>query len=113
MCFGRPWPPSARSKPPRSSAKPADGASSPARPAALLHRRHTRTESVTGTGEATASPRPEILQRRQKDDTLLLMRVGAGDDGGAGLGLAAVAWQVRHTGRDIEEVASLDRHILA
>src|ERR1700730_9818746 len=48
------------------------------------------------------------LEVREEDDALLLVGVGAGDDGGAVLGGAGVVGEVGHVGGDVEEVGGFD-----
>src|SRR5690606_31137696 len=54
-----------------------------------------------------------LIQLRQQHDALLLVRVGAGDDGDARLGLTAVGRQVRDACRDVDEVARAGDDVLA
>jgi len=46
---------------------------------------------------------------QQQDDALLLVGIGARNDGGAGLGRADVVGNVRHIGGDADEVAGAAR----
>ena len=52
------------------------------------------------------------IQLRQQPDALLLVGVGAGDDDGAGFGLAGIVGKVGHAGWDIDEIAAVDAHVL-
>jgi len=49
---------------------------------------------------------------RQQDDALLFVGVGARDEGDASFGRAGVVGQVGHVGRNVDEIARIDLHVL-
>src|SRR5215469_395256 len=53
-------------------------------------------------------PRVDGFEFGKEDDALLLVGVGAGDDGGDGFGSAGVVGEVGDVGGDVEEVAGAD-----
>ena len=56
--------------------------------------------------EYRASPVVNPIQFRQEPDAFLFIRVGTGNDGDAGLGLAGIVGKVGPAGRDVDEIAA-------
>ena len=52
------------------------------------------------------------LELRQQDDALLLVRIGARDDGGRRFGLAQIVGLMRNVGGDVDEVAGAVDHVI-
>ena len=52
------------------------------------------------------------FELRQQHHTLLLVGIGAGDDGRNRLRLARIVWKMRDIGRDVEEIAWLDHRVM-